>query len=99
MTLTAPLDRTAVLDEVVDLAQHVTSDWELDLAAPIGPATRLVDDLGFDSIDLVCLFVAIEQRFERAALPFDELVMEDGEYVEDLLVDEVAGFVHAHLAG
>jgi acyl carrier protein len=91
------VDHTTVLDQVVEIAEHVISDWDLDLPEPIGPSTRLVADLDFDSIDLVCLFVAIEGRHAETPLRFEELVTVDGEYVEDLTLDQVAAFVRKRL--
>lgn len=97
MTIVPRLDQGAALDEVVSVAEHVVSDWDLDLAEPLGPATRLVADLDFDSIDLVCLFVSLEGRHEGTAFRFEELVTVDGEYVEDLTLAQVATFVARRL--
>jgi acyl carrier protein len=82
---------------VLSVTEHIVSDWDLDLPGPLGPETRLVADLDFDSIDLVCLFVSLEQHHEGVAFGFEQLVVVDGEYVEDLTLDEVAGHVAARL--
>ena len=68
-------------------------------AGTIGAETRLIADLGFESIDVVHLIVALEERFQRTDLPFENLLMKDGRYVSDLRVGEVAGFLSRHLAG
>jgi acyl carrier protein len=91
------VDRATALAEVVGVTEHIVSDWDLDLPAPLGPATRLVADLDFDSIDLVCLFVTLEQHHEGVAFSFEQLVMVDGEYVDDLTLAEVAGHVASRL--
>jgi acyl carrier protein len=43
------------------------------------------------------LIVAIEDRFNKTGLPFDELLMIDGRYVDDLHVSELVGFLDTHL--
>jgi acyl carrier protein len=88
---------STALGEVVAVAEHIVSDWDLDLPAPLGPATRLVADLDFDSIDLVCLFVTLEQHHDGVAFGFDTLVMVDGEYVDDLTLAQIADHVAARL--
>jgi|SRR4051794_20891014 acyl carrier protein len=74
-------------------------NWEIDLDHSVGGATRLVGDLGFQSLDIVMLILAIEGRYQRQDLPFDEVLMVDGEYVTDLTVAEVADFLTVHVGG
>jgi acyl carrier protein len=90
--------REAVLNDVVDILKDVTSDWDLDLSAPLGRDTRLVDDLAFESIDVVQFIVAIEQRYERRDFPFEDLLMTDGRYVDDITIGQLVDFLHPHVA-
>ncbi len=83
---------------VIAVISGMIADWELDDAASVTPATSLMGDLEFESIDIVQLAVALEQHFEQSGLPFEELFMRDGDYVEDLSVNEVAGFLRDRLA-
>lgn len=83
--------------EVLAILDDLTQDWELDLAGGITVATRLMHDLAFESIDVVQLAVAIEQRFLRKGLPFESLFIRDGDYVDDLTVGEVVAFLRQHL--
>jgi acyl carrier protein len=84
----------AVLRDVIGvLEEMVQDDWDLDLDRPIGPETRVVADLTFTSIDLVALLSDIEALYERRDWPFEELLMVDGGYVEDLTVAQIAGFL------
>jgi acyl carrier protein len=82
---------------VIGVTEHIVSDWDLELPGPLGAETRLVADLDFDSIDLVCLFVSLEQQHEGVAFGFEQLVVVDGEYVDDLTLSEVAGHIAARL--
>jgi acyl carrier protein len=50
------------------MLQELTSDWDTDLDSQINPATSIVNDLGFESLDVVYLVTAIEQRYGRRDL-------------------------------
>ena len=94
---TTPLSKETIQPRVISVLEEVTSDWDLDLADGIGPNTRLMEDLGFESIDVVQLVVSLEQAFERKSLPFEKLFMKDGDYVPELTVDQVTGFLAENL--
>jgi acyl carrier protein len=91
--ISLPLVRDEVVTRLVAILEHITSDWDLGLSGQIEERTRLVADLEFESIDVVMFIIAIEQEFGRTDLGFDQLLLVDGEYVEDLTVAEVATFV------
>lgn len=82
---------------VISVLSNMTQDWDLELAGGISPGTRLMEDLGFESIDVVQLAVSIEQHFARKGLPFEKLFMRDGDYVDDLQVSEVVDFLSTAL--
>ncbi len=90
-------NRETILRDVVTILADMTSDWDLDYSGPIGPDTRLITDLAFESIDAVQLFVAIEEHSQRRDLPFEELFMTDGRYVDEIRVSEVVDFLSRHL--
>jgi acyl carrier protein len=56
-----------------------------------------MEDLAFESIDVVQLVVALEKNFERKGLPFEQLFMRDGDYVNELEVKEIVEFLHKNL--
>ena len=91
------VDRETVFQELSSILKEMTSDWEMDDGAAIGPETLLIADLGFRSIDVVQLVVAIEEHFGRRDLPFGELLMDDGRYVDDLRVGDAVAFLTEHL--
>lgn len=90
-------DSGQILTNLVEILEEITQDWDTELSGKIGPDTSLMYDLTFESIDVVMLIVAIEDRFKKSGLPFDELLMTDGRYVDDLHVSEVVGFLDKHL--
>lgn len=90
--------KDVILSDIVKILQDMTSDWEMGFSGKIGSETRLIGDLGFESIDIVQLAVAIEEHFNRRDLPFQDLFMTDGRYVEDLKVSDLVDFLCAHLA-
>jgi acyl carrier protein len=71
------------------------ADWGLDVE--ITPETRLVEDLEFDSIDVIQFVVAMETAFQNRNLGFQNLLMKDGRYVDDLSLAEIAAFLSTRL--
>ena len=89
--------RDALLGELVEVLEDVTSDWDMAFEGPIRAETEIVRDLAFESIDVVQLIAAIEERFDCKGLPFEELLMTDGRYVDDLRIGEIADFLDRYL--
>jgi acyl carrier protein len=69
----------------------------MEFNGAIGPDTKLMSDLEFESIDVVQFVTAIEEQFGRRGLPFEELLMIDGRYVDELAVGDTAEFLSRHL--
>ena len=90
-------DRQTVLNDLVAILKDMTSDWDMAFDGAIEPQTRLIADLSFESIDVVQLVVAIEEHFQRRDLPFVQLLMKDGHYVDDLQVGDAVDFLVKHL--
>lgn len=86
------------LQELVAILEDLTSDWDTGFSGSIGLDTRLIADLGFESIDVVHLIVTLEERFQRQDIPFEALLMRGGRYVSDLCVGDLSGFLQTHLA-
>jgi acyl carrier protein len=95
----AAVSRAEIDAGVVWILEEMTSDWDLDFEGGVGSGTRLIADLAFESIDVVQFVVALEERFGCRGLPFEQLLMSDGRYVDDLTVAQVAAFLDAHLNG
>ena len=93
------LDSGQILTDLLEILEGITQDWDTELTGKISAETSLMKDLTFESIDVVMLIVAIEERFNKTGLPFEELLMVDGRYVDDLRVSELVGFLETHLNG
>ena len=78
---------------VIGVLNDMTGDWDLDLPDRITAQTSLVEDLWFESIDVVQLAVKLEQALHRKDLPWEKLFMKDGEYVDDVLVSQIVEFL------
>ena len=76
------------------LAEFV-EDWGLDVT--ISANTSLVEDLEFDSIDVIQFVVAMESAFESRSIGFQNLLMQDGRYVDDLTVAQIEAFLTSRL--
>jgi acyl carrier protein len=87
--------REQILQEVLGLLSNVARDWELE--SPMTGDTRLFADLAFESLDLVVLGAAVQERFGQK-FPFPEFFAEIGQRsVRDLTVGEWVDFIHQHL--
>lgn len=86
-----------VLQEIVNILEDITSDWDLEFGDRIGAETQIVSDLEFESIDVVQFVVQVEKFYDRKDLPFEQLLMAEGRYKDDITVGEVAEFLQTHL--
>jgi acyl carrier protein len=91
------LDRETIFRDMVQILENMTSDWDTSHEGEIRPETRLIADLGFESIDVVQLVVDIEERYQRRDLPFEKLLMENDRYVDELQVGKAVDFLVTHL--
>jgi acyl carrier protein len=87
--------REEVESGVLQVIERLSQDWELD--EPLTARSRIVADLGFESIDLIQLVVALEQHFGNRRLGFNELLMTNGRYVDDLSVAQIVDFLAIRL--
>jgi acyl carrier protein len=86
-----------ILTNITEILQDMTADWDTDFSGPIGPEIRLVGDLGFESIDIVQFIVAIEERFQRRGLPWEEILMANGRYVDEIKVGDATALLFPYL--
>jgi acyl carrier protein len=91
-------DRRRILGEVVALIEEMARDWEVGFSGGIQQESRLIADLGFQSVDVVQFIVALEEHYGRRNLPFAELLMKGGRFVDDLSVGETVEFLVRQLS-
>jgi acyl carrier protein len=91
-------DPQAIHDALVQVVRDMIGAWDRDYTGDITARTRLVADLGCESIDIVMLIASIEEKFRCKGLPFDFLLRSAGRYVSDLTVGQVADFLATHLS-
>lgn len=82
--------------DTIEILRELTQDWDSDFDDELSPTTAIAADLEFDSLDVVHLIAAIQQRYQRQDFPFEALLMIDGRYVPDLTVTQIAQFVQRH---
>lgn len=95
---TMSLTAEAYLPKLAELLADFTQDWDSEFEGTMTRDTRLLADLGFESIDIIQLVVAIEEMVGKRKLPFDKLLMKEGRYVDDLTIGQIADFLAAQLA-
>jgi acyl carrier protein len=91
------ISESAILQDLIKITEEMTLDWDRRIEGPIGPNTQLVGELQFESIDIVQFIVSIVEHFQRKGLPFETLLMRDGKYVDEIVLEDVAAFLHRHL--
>lgn len=88
----------SVQEKVISILMSIISEWGDEIEDDIEAKSLLVEEIGFASIDFVQLAVAIEKEYDRK-LGFQNLLMKDGAYVEDLSIQEVSNFVYKQING
>lgn len=86
-----------IVERLGQVLRDMVVDWEPDFDSPVGRETRIVDELGFESVDLMQLIVEIEKAFDCRGLPFDQVFMADSGYATEITVGQLADFLSAHL--
>ncbi len=82
-----------ILADLLEMITRLAGDWEY--SGEVTADTYLLGDLGFESLDLVVLGTAIQERYGR--LPFAELLAEIGQRaVQDVTVGELVTFINDH---
>ena len=61
------------LQRLIALLEDFTQDWDNDFEGPLSRDTKLLADLGFESIDIIQLVVAIQEEIVKRKLSFDKL--------------------------
>jgi acyl carrier protein len=86
------------LDEIrtsiVDILREMLAEWGVG-EEPVHGATLLADDLGLSSVDALQLMATLDMRLGKK-LPYERLIIQDGEYRKDLTVDQFAEFAHRY---
>jgi acyl carrier protein len=95
--MTQQITEEMVLAEIVAILDELKGDWEY--SGDITLETQLFGDLGLESIDLVALSAAIEERY-RQSLPFAEFIeqMLERPAPVDVSIHELVVFTQQHLA-
>lgn len=91
-------DSDRFVPRLVSLLEDFTQDWDRDDETLMTRDTKLLADLGFESIDIIQLLVAIEEDITHKKVPFDQLLMSNGRYVDDLTIGRIADFLAQHLS-
>ncbi|MDY7012939.1 MAG: acyl carrier protein [Cyanobacteriota bacterium] len=87
----------SITDRLIAMIEDMTSDWDITTTEELNRNTQLIADLAFESIDIVQLVVAIEESFKKRGLPFEQVLMEEGRYVDDLTIGELSDFLQVNL--
>jgi acyl carrier protein len=65
-------------------------------APAISPETLVGSDLGISSVDMIHLFIGLEERFDQM-LDLQQIAIVDGEYRTDLSAGDLSDFIVSKL--
>lgn len=77
---------------VMNIMEEFVEDWGLD-DIELTKETLIKADIGFDSSDTMQLFAAIQEEYPGVEFKFQDLVVQDETYVEDLKLGQIIVFV------
>ncbi|MEO0509785.1 MAG: acyl carrier protein [Verrucomicrobiota bacterium] len=81
-------------DILVTISGILTTMLEdMGIEEEIETGSKLVEDLGFSSVDSLHIMASIDMELGKK-LPYEKLVLRGGQYVSDLTVQELADFVY-----
>lgn len=83
----------AYVPKLITLLEDFTQDWDHPFSGSMSSSTKLFADLGFESIDIIQLIVAIQEEILKNQKPFEKLLMKEGRYVDDLSIGQIADFL------
>ncbi len=89
------VDGSTIMATVKSTLESLVQDW--DIEEPIRSNTLVVADLGFESIDLIQMVAALERAFQLKGSSLVEMLVEDGRYVDDLSVEQIAAGIERRL--
>jgi acyl carrier protein len=89
------MNETEIRNTVISTLKDFIQDWGLD--AEISSETTIVGDLEFDSIDVIQFTVELEKAFGSRKIGFQDLLMQDGRYVDDLSIAQFQNFLVGRL--
>ncbi len=90
------MDREKILEDILKIVKDLTRDFDTDFSGGLGLQTHIVGDLGFESVDVVEMIVAIEEHYQRRDLPFQGLIMGGSRY-HDFTIQDVVDFLSKYL--
>jgi acyl carrier protein len=91
------ISRDQLFNDLLTILDELSEDWEY--SGEISLETTFLEDMGFESIDVVAFGMAIEEHYKQA-FPFAEFLAAVGQReVQDIRVGEIVDFIYQHLDG
>ncbi|HEY0385473.1 MAG TPA: hypothetical protein VGC64_05655 [Pyrinomonadaceae bacterium] len=91
-------DKESIFEDVTRILTGMMQDWDISISGPLTPDTRLIADLGFQSIDIVMMIGEIHRRYNRKNFSFERILLSRERPVDDLQISTIVGFLCEQLA-
>jgi acyl carrier protein len=83
-------------ETVMEILEEFAEDWGLD-EIEMSSETFLKADLGFESTDTMQLFTAVQENYPAMKFTFQDLVVREEKFVDDLQIKEIVSFIQSQL--
>ncbi len=80
---------------LIDILQDMIEMYELP-EVDLDEHTKLIETLGFSSVDIMHMLATADMRFQTH-VPYEDMVMKDGEYVTEFTIGQIRDFVSENL--
>jgi acyl carrier protein len=91
------ISENKIFSDILGMLNEILSDDDMGFEQSIGPETYLGAELDMNSIDIVRLIQAIQTKYNRVDLPFEDLFMPGNNAVSDVRIIDFVNFLCDHL--
>ena len=84
--------RTEIYQDIKDILEEVIEMYDLP-QVEITNDLLLIGTLGLSSVDIMHFLASVDMRYEKH-LPYDKLMLKEGEYVSDFSFGEIVDFIY-----
>lgn len=77
--------------KIITILENFVEDWDLD--EDINQETKLNEDLCFTSVNMIHFMANIDMEFQKK-FPFEQLIMKDGAFKNELEVDQLVDYIY-----
>jgi acyl carrier protein len=86
-----------IFSDILEMLNEILFDDDMGFEQSFSPETYLGAELEMDSIQVVRLIQAVQAKYNRGDLPFEDLFMPGNNAVSDVRIIDLVNFLYDHL--